>query len=144
MADPLTFAAEIENWAGDECRQAVTALVRQSAQDLIAACNTPQPSVEKTGGSFEIGKVPVRDGYLRNSLVVEVNGAVVATGGEAAVGAGQAEVGDFIEASWSATYAPYIEYGTGRIAPRYFVSANVELWPSIVETNAAAILRGGA
>lgn len=123
----------------------LNALVRQSAQDVIAAANTPQPSVKQTGGTFELGKVPVDTGFLRNSLVVELtDGGGSAEGGDAYAGviAGM-EVGAVITATWTAAYAGAIEYGTDKIAPRMFVRYNIERWPEIVETNARRIAGAG-
>ena len=138
-SDPLTFAATLEKFRIDT-KEKLDALVRQSAQDVIGAANTAQPSVKGTGGAFQIGKVPVDTGTLRNSLATSVNGGAPVIGGDAylAVIAG-AEAGDIIDAVWTARYAAYIEYGTSRIAPRFFVRANIERWQAIVDENARLI-----
>lgn len=135
----LTFSAQVAAFRNKTHRQ-ITAVVRQSAQDVIAACQTPQPSVKETGGSFEIGKIPVDLGNLRNNVVTEIVGGPSAQGGDAyAAVLAQAEAGDTIRHSYLSEYAPAIEYGTRHIAPRMFVRYNLERWQAFVAENLSRV-----
>lgn len=135
----LTFTASLSSFEL-KTKEAMSAIVRQSAQDVIEAANTPQPSVKQTGGAFEIGKVPVDTGFLRNSLATLLNGGSGLQGGDAYIAVlAEAGVGDVIEARWTAEYAVAVEYGSRNVQPRMFVRYNVERWQAIVEANAQRI-----
>ena len=111
----------------------LTAIMRQSAQEIANAASTPQPSVKQTGGSFEIGKIPVDTGFLRNSQVTTLNGGGGAQGPDAAASViGSAPLGSTIGVQWTADYAKTIDQGNARIAARLFVSYHVERWQAIV------------
>ena len=111
----------------------LTAIMRQSAQEVANAASTPQPSVKQTGGSFEIGKVPVDTGVLRNSQVTSINGGGAAQGPNAAPSViGIAQLGSIINVRWTAEYARAIDKGTARIRARLFVTYHTERWAAIV------------
>lgn len=138
----LTFAAQVKAFQ-DKTMAQITAVVRQSSQDLIEAAQTPQPSVKQTGGSFEVGKIPVDTANLRNNVTTEIVGGPAATGAEAYVAViAQMEAGDTIRHTYHAEYAPAIEFGNGRIQPRMFVRANTERWQAIVAANVSRLAGG--
>ncbi len=130
-----SFEAQLRDFEGRTAKK-IAAVVKQSAQDLFEACQTPQPSVKETGGSFEVGKIPVDLGDLRGSFVSGLNGQKVAEGEEAYIAtiAGY-KLGDSIQGGWTADHARPIEYGSGKIKPRRFVGANVPKWPQFVAAN---------
>lgn len=142
------FSASIKDF-GDGALERAIRILKSSAQEVVSLAQTPQPSVKQTGGSFEIGKIPVDDGFLINSLQTSLNGSLV--------GAGQAsylltidslQFGDVVEYRWTAAYAARIEFGfvgadsLGRVynqAGRYYVTTAAAKWVSIVEANARNI-----
>jgi hypothetical protein len=135
------FTAQIKNFEKLSLRK-LTAIVKQSAQDVFSAAQTAQPSVKETGGSFEVGKIPVDWGDLRGSFVSGLNGGTIAQGNEAYVLAiAQAKLGDSIQGGWTMNYAMTIEFGneSGTIKPRAFMRTNAAKWNSFVQANAAKV-----
>lgn len=113
-----------------------------SFQDVMEAVQTPQPSVKRTGGTFEIGKIPVDEADLINSLIAGLNGHYGNAGPDAYVTAlAGMEIGDTVHFTWTAPYARRIESGfTGtdslgrsyNVAGRHFVGANAARFPQFV------------
>ena len=119
--------------------EALTALVRQSAQDVEQAASTPRAAG---------GRMPIDTGFLRNSVVTTVDGS---TPGPTGIGLSrdqrfaslghpntqaalsQAQVGNIIMLTWTAFYAAYVEHNT------MFMRGAIEMWDAIVEENARAI-----
>ncbi|WP_244540351.1 HK97 gp10 family phage protein [Kaistia soli] len=110
------------------------AVFRESASEVIEEMQRP------VGAG---GNMPVDTGFLRSSLQVGVNTEPVAAampnpgaGAKftyaASMAIAGAEIGDTIVASYSAKYAPIIEYGGGKRQPRRFVALAAAQWPSIV------------
>lgn len=139
------FSAQIQDIA-DLTERQLKAVVIDSVQDVLEAAQTPQPSVKRTGGSFEVGKIPVDTASLIQSLEIGFNGAYQPTQGAVTLSASQFSLGDTINARWTAEYALRIELGfsgadaTGRVynqAGRHFVGANAARWPEFVGVNAA-------
>ena len=129
----LNFAAQVDAWVR-ETEARMTAVFRQSAQETIEEMQTPVG---------EGGRMPVDTGFLRSSLQVSLNSEPVPAtrenpGGShgapdaASLVIGGAEIGDRIVASYSAVYAPMIEYGSGKRPPRGFVRGAAQQWQSIV------------
>lgn len=117
-------------------KKRLLAVLRQSAQDVFSLAQTPQPSVKVTGGSFELGKIPVDTGFLRNSFVSAVNGIEVSRGPDSYILAiANAEIGDSIFGGWTAVYAPVVNYG-GPYQGRLFATMAAQQWQSIVSSNA--------
>ncbi|RAI34530.1 HK97 gp10 family phage protein [Rhodoplanes serenus] len=138
----LSFAAQVDAWVR-ETEARMTAVFRQSAQEVIEEMQTPVG---------EGGRMPVDTGFLRSSLQVSLNadpvpatrknddGASAAAPDVSMVVAG-AEIGDTITASYSAVYARRIEYGfvgqdskgrTYNQSPRGFVRGAADQWQAIV------------
>lgn len=130
----VSFAAQIDDWVR-QTEQRATAVFRQSSQEVIS--------------TMQAG-VPVDTGFLRASLQVGVNSEPVkadqpADGGQhtyaptaATLAIAGAEIGDTVVASYSANYAPFVEYGTSKMVGRGFVRLAVEQWQSIVNRVTAA------
>lgn len=138
----LDFAAQVGAWAR-ETDQRMTAVFRASAQDVISTMQTP------VGAG---GNMPVDTGFLRSSLQVSLNAepvpaalpnpnpnVPVAYTDVASLVIAGAEIGDRVVASYSAVYAPVIEYGGGNRQPRRFVALAAAQWQSIVKRNAEAL-----
>lgn len=131
------FVADVRAWT-EKARRNAELVVRGSVQDVGELMSRRQPSVKDTGGSFQVGFVPVDTGQLIASQQVEVNGGVVASGAvdysAAVVGM---DLGDVVQAVFTAPYARHVEYGTGRMAGRFYVRNAVQQWQTIVDQNAA-------
>lgn len=116
-----SFEAQIRGWSEKALRNAglVTA---SAAQEVFKDMSQRQPSVKETGGSFEIGKVPVDEGVLINSLFTSVNGSPTGSGPDSYVASlAGFDFGDSITFAFSAEYALPIEYGTQKFSGRFMV-----------------------
>jgi hypothetical protein len=136
-----SFRAQIEDFAGLTERQ-MRAVVVDSVQDVLEGAQTSQPSVKVTGGSFEIGKIPVDNRDLIQSLEVGYNGGYSPTQGATTLSVGGFQLGYTINARWTAAHAMPMELGfttrSGTNVPgRHFLGTNAARWPEIVKANAA-------
>ena len=115
------FTAQVRNWTEKATRN--TGLVIGDAiQGVFADMSRRQPSVKETGGTFEVGKVPEDEGILINSLFGTLNGSGTGQGETAYIAALSGfEAGDVVGLSFSAEYAPSIEYGTSDFPGRFMV-----------------------
>ena len=138
------FSAQMEDIARLTERQ-LKAVIADSVQDVLEAAQTPQPSVKRTGGSFEVGKIPVDEGDLIQSLEIGFNAAYQQTGGAVALSAAAFSLGDTINARWTAAHALRIELGfsgadsLGRTYSqegRHFLGHNAARWSEFVAANA--------
>lgn len=139
-----TFAAQIRDYAA-KTKAEMRQILQDSLFDVLEKAQTSQPSVKLTGGSFEIGKIPVDSSNLIRSLASELNGSELARG-EASftVVIEKMEAGDTALFSWTAPYAKAIEYGwetsTGKhVGGRHFVGHNAAQWPRICAANTERI-----
>lgn len=102
---------------------------------MLELFNDAQNTVAK-GGSM-----PVDSGNLRNSLVVEINGAKTGEGGDGFVlGINRFQIGDIVQGAWTAEYARARHYkpesfGQGGGMWRDKAAAK---WQTIVSKNARA------
>ncbi len=128
-----SFTAQVDAWVR-EAEERMTAVFRQASQEVIETMQTP------VGAG---GNMPVDTGFLRSSLQVGINTEPVAAAlgnpnpegsftYAASLAIAGAEVGDTVVASYSAKYAPAVEYGSGKRQPRRFVALAAAQWPSIV------------
>jgi hypothetical protein len=136
-----SFRAQIEDFAQLTERQ-MRAVVVDSVQDVLEAAQTSQPGVKQTGGTFEEGKIPVETRALLQSLELGFNGAYTPTQGDTTLSVGAFQLGDTINARWTARYAMAMELGfttrAGTNVPgRFFVSKNAAKWSEFVKKNAA-------
>lgn len=125
------FSAQMNAWTEKAKRRAAD-IVRQSAQDVI---EDAQETVARGG------RMPVDTGFLRNSLVSDLNGAQVAQGeGGYVLALAQMQGGDVIRFGWTADYALHVEYGARGIPGRHFVGVAASRWQEFVD---AAARRAG-
>jgi len=130
----VSLVAQIDAWtAKTEAR--TLAVFRQSSQSVIDEMQKPVAAG---------GNMPIDTGFLRSSIQVSVNGAPAptnrkASGGKhvynptiASLAIAGAKLGDRIVVSYSAVYAPFVEYGAQGRAPRGFVRTAALQWPAIV------------
>ena len=123
-------------------------LVRMSVQDLGHVANTPVSNG---------GRLPVRTGFLRNSLVPHFSGesrppllknqgsesqrfanaqAIAGNVESAQLKLANVEAGDVIFLTWAAAYAAAVEFGLGGSPARLFATSAAEQWSTIVKENA--------
>lgn len=125
-----TFTAQIKAFA-DKSKEKVEAVIKQSAQEVFSIAQTP-----KAQG----GRMPVDTGFLRNSLIAQLNGATVSGGADAyTLAIAGAESGDTIFAGWTANYARYMEYGTSRTPGNFYMLSAAQQWQAIVKRNAEIV-----
>ncbi len=106
-------------------------MVKQSAQEVFSIAQTP-----KAQG----GRMPVDTGFLRNSLIAELNGAQVGGGADAyTLAVAGLELGDTVFAGWTANYARFQEYGTSNMAGNFFMLNAAQQWQAIVARNAELV-----
>lgn len=132
-----TFTAQVAAFA-DLTRKKMELVVKQSAQDVFEAAQTPKASG---------GRMPVDSGFLRNSMVAGLNGSTAMTGADAYVMAiAGMDLGDSVFGGWTAKYALRMEYGfTGTDAlgrtynqqGNFFALSAAQQWQAIVAQNAA-------
>lgn len=139
------FTAAIQDFA-DLVEAQIKAVIVDSVQDVLEAAQTPQVGITKGATSFEIGKIPVAESDLIESLELGFNGAYQPTGGAVTLSVAGFELGDTINARWTTAYALRMELGfsgtdslgrTYNQAGRHFVGANAKRWPEFVKANAA-------
>lgn len=133
------FAAQIAELAGKTLEQQ-RAVLSASVQDVIEAAQLPVA---------QGGRMPVDTGFLRNSLVSELNGSKVAEGAEGyTLVSAQIEPGDTARFGWTAEYAMRMEYGfvgedslgrTFNQQGKFFVEGAAAQWQGIVAKNAARL-----
>jgi hypothetical protein len=125
-----SFTAQIKAFA-DKSREKIETVVKQSAQEVFSIAQTP-----KAQG----GRMPVDTGFLRNSLIAELNGGTVGGGADAYVLAvAGADLGDTIFAGWTAQYARFMEYGTSKAAGNFYMLNAAQQWQAIVARNAELV-----
>ena len=84
--------------------------------------------------------MPVDTGFLRGSLIAQLNGASVGGGSDAYVLAVSGmELGDSIFAGWTANYARHMEYGTSSTAGNFYMLSAAQQWQAIVARNAELV-----
>ncbi len=135
-----TFTAQIKAFA-EKSQEKIEAVVKQSAQEVLSIASETGPSnavkPKKNLGAGGTGRMPVDTGFLRGSMIAELNGAVVAGGdGAFALAVGSMDLGDVIFAGWTANYARHVEYGTSKMAGAFFVLNAAQQWQDIVARNA--------
>lgn len=145
-----TFSAGVKAWA-TQTKAQLDEILQDSVMDILDLAQTSQPGVKSTGGTFEIGKIPVdivskTGGGLIKSLVSELNGAANGEGETSYIAVAQSmKSGDYATFSWTMPYARAIEYGwttsTGKeVGGRQFVGHNAAKWPEIVAENTKRIM----
>ncbi|WP_313349381.1 hypothetical protein [Paracoccus sp. (in: a-proteobacteria)] len=130
-----TFTASLAAFR-DKTKAQIQAVLSASVQDVMEAAQTPVK---------EDGRIPVDTGFLRNSLVSELNGSQIGKGPQSYLLATTAmQPGDVARFGWTAAYAMRMELGfvgkdskgrTYNQQGRHFVEGAAAQWPAIVERN---------
>ena len=135
-----SFSAQVRNWT-EKAKRNAGLVVADAAQGVFADMSQRQPSVKETGGTFEIGKVPVDTGLLINSMLTTLNGGALGSGPDAYIaGLAGFELGDSIVHAFTQEYASAIEYGTGNMPGRFMVREAINGaggWQARVDASAA-------
>ena len=127
------FQAQIRNFT-EQTERRQRAIFMTASQILFSRAQTDQPSVKETGGTFEVGKIPVDDGDLRNSFISNLNGGSTIEGPDSYVlTIARWTPGDTLFGGWTAEHAPHIEFGTENIEPRAFMRTHANNWQEIVD-----------
>lgn len=125
-----TFTAQIRAFT-DKTKEKLETVVKQSAQEVFSIAQTP-----KAQG----GRMPVDTGFLRNSLISQLNGSTVSGGSDAyTMAVAGAELGDTIFAGWTADYAKHMEYGTSKTPGNFYMLSAAQQWQAIVAKNAELV-----
>lgn len=111
----------------------------QAIQDVLEHAQRTQPSVEQTGGSFEVGKIPVLSSELVNSLAV--GGQIGPSAYEVPIAAYQ--LGQRLSFRWTAPHAAPIEFGFTKgqtsVAGRLYVTTAVGLFPQFLKARSREV-----
>lgn len=129
--DNRKFVADVEAFA-DLTIDKMLRVARQSIQDTVRQAQTPVA---------QGGDMPVDTGFLRNSLVTEVQGREVGAGGDSYVlGIAQLTLGDSMSVAWTAEYAIPRHYmvGVGQGGGLWRDKA-AQQWSITVSKNAAKV-----
>jgi hypothetical protein len=134
------FRAQIEDIADLTAKQ-LAAVVVDSVQDVLDGAQTPQLGVTAGGEGFVIGKIPVAEKDLIQSLEVGYNGAYEQSGADVSLSAAQFSLGDTINARWTAAHALPMELGFttrngGSVEGRHFLGYNAAKFAQFVKANA--------
>ena len=138
-----SFTAQLEDFA-KLTKTNMEYVAKQSIQDVLEAAQTTQLGMTKGATSFEVGKIPVAEKELVNSLTSE--GATGADSYTVAI-AGM-EIGDVLRFAWTVPYAYRIELGftgtdsLGReydVPGRHFVGANAAKFSEFVDARVAEV-----
>jgi hypothetical protein len=122
----------------EEMKPAMRYVYNEAVQDVVEGAQTPQRAISKGAESFEVGKIPVADADLINSLHIDT----AKVGQDIAALGGLIEPGTIQTFEWQEPYAARIEFGfsgtdeLGRNyeqAGRFFVGANAEKFTEFVE-----------
>lgn len=115
------------------------AVFRASAQEVYERANVPEA---------QGGKMPVKFGFLRNSIAASTSGMPGAGSSPPALVLLQVQLGDTVFVGWTAAYAMRQEYGfmdTDSLGRTYnqkgkgFLRSAVQQWTSIVSEKAAEV-----
>lgn len=131
MADNRKFVADVSRFA-DKTADQMLRVAKQSIQDTVRIAQTPVARG---------GNMPVRDGFLINSLVTEVRGSQVGQGENSYVlGLSRLALGDPFQVAWTAEYAIPRHYmvGVGQGGGLWRDRA-AQQWSRIVAQNAQKV-----
>lgn len=148
MSRSTLFSSSVRRHA-ELTKEKMIAVMRNSVQEVMELAQTPQPPARVRQGPPEIGKVPVDEAYLRNSLISGLDGSFGAADSVSYVlTIAQLTAGHVANFAWTMPYAMRIEYGffgedsLGRLYNQqgaHFVGANAAKWDSIVNKQAARV-----
>jgi hypothetical protein len=121
MASGKAFEAQVRKWA-KSFPDKLDALLRQSAFQL---------------SENVVNATPVDTGYLRSAWQPSIGEPKTSAGTgadpvtEIGLVTAQFKAGEKFYLTNGTYYGPFVEYGTSRMAPRYFVSDQVKRWPYV-------------
>lgn len=125
---PKGFSAQIKGWSEKAIRNAEN-VIKDAGQDLFEEAQRPVSQ----GGSM-----PVDTGFLRNSLVSQLNGSAMGTGATSYVFAlAGFKLGDTMFGGWTAEYAEHVNYGTSKMQGRFYVDLAAQKWQLFINKAAA-------
>lgn len=127
-----SFQAQIRDWNKKTLDQQKRVL-QQSLNDVLDIAQTP---VAKGGN------MPVDTGFLRNSLVSELNGAQIAKGPDNyTLAIAQMDAGDYARFGWAAAYARVRHYKPQSFGQGggYWRDHAAAQWQDIVRRNARKV-----
>ncbi|MCA0961147.1 hypothetical protein [Salipiger bermudensis] len=140
-----TFAAQIRNWT-EKTKHDAEFIFKGSVEDISELMARRQASVQDTGGTFQVGYVPVLSGELINSVEVSVDGTITGQGANKAppdfvASLAGLELGGVAEIYFTAAHARPLHYGftttSGAQVPgRLWVTTAIQQWDTIVQMNA--------
>lgn len=130
MANGATFKADLSKWA-TKFSLDMDALARQTAQEVSLGV---------------VSDTPVDTGFLRGSWQPSLKAPVVAKGvgnPGALIGVVVADMkaGDTYWMTNNAKYAEFVEFGTSRMAGRFFTTNNVTRFPDIAARVARSLAK---
>ena len=132
----MSFEQQIRRFA-DGAMDTADKVYRASLRDVMTRATQEQPSVTETGGSFEVGKVPVLTRELADSFYVSINGRTKRNARKSFRRiVDRVKITDVVSFGWSAPHARKMEYGDGTVAGRFFATTAARAWTSIVRVNA--------
>lgn len=134
-----SFAASIRAF-GEKALARADDIYAESMQDVVSTAQLP---------IAQGGRMPVKEGHLRNSLVSELNGAEVAKGRESfTMVATELKMGDSCAVAWTAAHALRQELGfvgedskgrTYNQQGKHFAGSAAAQWEAFVAANAAKV-----
>ena len=87
--------------------------------------------------------MPVDTGFLRGSLIAQLNGSTVSKGSDAyTMAVAGMNLGDAVFAGWTANYARHMEYGTSKTPGNFYMLSAAQQWQAIVARNAELVRNG--
>lgn len=123
-----TFTAQIEGFA-DTTWKNMRADVGEGINQVVEGMQTPARGISK-GGSLQVGKIPVAEAELINSLSSD-GGAPSADSYVVAIAG--FEIGDFMTFSYTAPHAFIKEVGNSKMEGWHFMGVNARKFPQIME-----------
>lgn len=117
-------------------------------KDVMEGAQTPQTSAKFTGGFYMVGKIPVLDNILRESLWSGKNGAWVKGSTSYLTVTTGLQLGDVVQFVWTSPYSMRIEKGfrgTDRLGRsfnqkgRFFLATNMAHFQSYLRARAAEV-----
>lgn len=134
------FTGILDRWV-TEVPERINAVRKSALQRVLSLAQTP------VGAG---GNMPIKDGFLRASLVVQIGeGSFIGTdkpqegvpyswdAGQMTLTLASAEPSDTITAAWTASYARLAHYGGPNRLARRFRDLPVQQWPQILTEEAA-------
>lgn len=131
-----SFTAQLQDFE-DFTVQGLKYIASEAIQDVVEGMQTPARGISK-GGTLQVGKIPVAEAELINSLSTD-GGAPSADSYTVAIAG--FEIGDAMTFSYTAPHAFVKEVGKGGMAGWHFMGVNARKFPAFVEARAKEVRR---